>query len=425
MRFLIRGVRVVDPTEGLDGVYSVLIEDGIIREVSEKVLMMDDMAVIGGAGKVLMPGLFDMHVHLREPGYEHKEDIHSGTLAAARGGVTGLLAMPNTYPTVQSAEVVRDIKKRIDEKAVVEVKLTGSITKGLQGLEMSDIQEMIIEGIVAVTDDGRTTMSVDFMKEAFNTIKPHDMVLISHAEDHDIVEGGAVHEGEVSKELGIAGIPAAAEYNIVRRDIALAKETGAKLHIAHISTKEAVQAVREAREQGLAVTAEAGPHHFMLTDETLKTAGTLAKVNPPLRSEDHRQAVEQGLIDGTITCIATDHAPHTLEEKNKDFYKAPFGISGVELSLAFTYSHFVKTGKLDWTSIVDKMAVNPRVLLNLPVPCVKVGEKANLALFDMTVERTLKNENMVSRGKNTPFEGLQVSGDVVMTMYDGKVVYRG
>ncbi len=433
-------VRLIEPSLKIDGLYNVTLENGVISEISAPLQLelpvnlganspefldtaTDQVTVIDGLGKVLLPGLFDMHVHLREPGYEHKETIASGTLAAARGGVTGVLAMPNTYPTVESGEIVKDIQNRIKQTAVIDVKLTGSITKGLQGRELSDLSDMFEAGIVAITDDGRTTMSEVFMAEAMDFIKGPDSVLISHAEDHDMVKGGAIHQGDVSESLGLKGIPAEAEYKIVARDIALAKQTGARLHIAHISTKEAVQFVREAQAQGLPITAEAGPHHFMQTDELVKTQGTLAKVNPPLRSEDHRAAVEAGLLDGTITIIATDHAPHTLEEKSADMYAAPFGISGVELSLAFTYTHFVKTGKFDWLTLAHKMAVAPRVLLHQAVPRLEVGAVANMVLFDPQVDRVICNADLVSKGKNTPFEGMTVSGDVLATWYQGKVVY--
>jgi dihydroorotase len=423
---LIRHVHIIDPTAGLDGVYTLILENGKILEITQKdssLMVVDE--VIEGQGKILIPGLFDMHVHLREPGYEHKEDIASGTRAAARGGVTGVLAMPNTSPVVEDSHIVRDIKARIHEKAVVGVELTGSITKGLKGDVLSNLEDMFCEGIIAITDDGRTTMSEILMRQAMQIIKGPGAVLISHAEDHDMVVGGAMHEGQVSKDLHIKGIPAEAEYKIVRRDIALAKETGAKLHIAHISTKESVEAVREARANGLPVTAEAGPHHFMLTDEVVRVKGALAKVNPPLRSEEHRLAVEEGILDGTIDCIATDHAPHTLEEKSKGMDESPFGISGVELSLTLCYTHFVKSKKLTWPSLVQKMAIGPRSLLGLEVPSIRVGSMAEFVLFNPNAERVLVNADLTSRGKNTPYEGMRLYGDVEGTWYNGKCVYRG
>ncbi len=421
---LIKNVTVVDPSLDLHQKRDVRIAEGVIREIAPALAASADERVIEAEGSYIFPGLFDMHVHLREPGQEHKEDIASGTAAAARGGVTGVLAMPNTTPTVQSREIVEDVQRRIAERAKVQVELTGSITKGLRGEELSDLADMIDAGIVAITDDGRTTMSEAFMIEAYNIIKPHHLVLISHSEDHDIVDGGAVHAGKVSEDLGIKGIPPEVECNIVKRDIALAEQTGAKLHIAHISTKQSIEAVRDAQRRGLPVTAEACPHHFCLTDDILYTAGNLAKVNPPIRSEEHRAAVEAALLDGTINCIVTDHAPHTLEEKARDIYKAPFGISGVELSLSLTYSHFVKSGKMTIDRMVELMAIQPRQLLGLDVPQIKVGERANMTLFNPDVERTIRAEEMVSRGKNIPYEGMKVSGDVVMTFYDGAIVYE-
>ena len=305
-----------------------------------------------------------------------------------------------------------------------DVKLSGSITKGLQGMALSEIEGMIDQGIVAITDDGKTTMSVKLMTEAMAIIAKRDVVLISHAEDHDMVKGGAMHAGEISEKLGIVGIPAEAEYGIVKRDIELAKATGARLHIAHISTKEAIDFVRSAQEMGLPITAEAGPHHFMLTDQQIEAVGTLAKVNPPLRSEYHRKAVEDAIIEGVIGVIATDHAPHSLEEKAKDIYAAPFGISGVELSLALTYTHFVTTGKLTWLELAQKMCLAPRRILNLPVHPIAVGQPADMVLFNCEARSIHKNEEMVSKGKNTPFEGLAYEGDVVATWHLGQLVYQ-
>ncbi len=421
---LIKAARLIDPTQQIDKIVDIRIVEGRIEQIDQALQAKSDERVIAAGGQWLFPGLFDMHVHLREPGQEHKEDIASGTAAAARGGVTGLLAMPNTDPTVDCRAVVDDVKRRIADKAVVQVELTGSITKGLNGQALADIGEMIDGGIIAITDDGRTTMSQQFMTEAYQIIKPHQLVLISHAEDHDIVDGGVVHEGMVSRDLGLKGIAPCVEYNIVRRDIALAEQTGARLHIAHISTAESIDAVRAAQRRGLPITAEACPHHFMLTDQILYRAGNLAKVNPPIRSEVHRAAVEAALLDGTISCIVTDHAPHTLAEKARDIYEAPFGISGVELSLSLSYSHLVKSGKLSINRLIELMAIQPRQLLHLEVPQIKVGQLANFVLFDPAVERVIRADEMVSRGKNIPYEGMTVYGDVKLTYCAGRIVYE-
>ncbi len=421
---LIKNATVIDPSQNIHKKSDIRISAGIIQAVDELLSPLKDERVVEAADCFIFPGLFDMHVHLREPGQEHKEDIASGTAAAARGGVTGVMAMPNTTPTVDSKAVVEDVKRRIAEKAKVQVELTGSITKGLRGEALSEIPQMIESGIIAITDDGRTTMSQDFMVQAYQIIKPHDLVLVSHSEDHDIVDGGAVHAGSVSADLGIKGIPPEVESNIVIRDIKLAEQTGARLHIAHISTKQSIEAVRAAQKRGLPITAEACPHHFVLTDDILYKAGNLAKVNPPIRSEEHRLAVEQGLLDGTIGCIVTDHAPHTLEEKAQDIYKAPFGISGVELSLSLSYTHFVKSGKMTMERLIELMAIQPRQLLHLNVPQIKVGQPANLVVFDPTVKRTIRAAEMVSRGKNIPYEGMTVDGDVKMTYYNGEIVYE-
>lgn len=425
MKLLIKQARLVDPSQNCDQICDVLIKNGVITAIEPRLDNHADMHVIDATGHVLIPGLFDMHVHLREPGFEYKEDIASGTRAAARGGVTGVLAMPNTNPTVDSAHTVRDIQARIKDKALVQVALTGSITKKLSGKMLADIDDMIAQGIVAITDDGRTTMSHDLMRQAYDIIKPHDITLISHSENHDTVGRGAIHEGDVSRQLGIDGIPPEVESSIVIRDIQLAKEQGARLHIAHISAEKSIAAVRVAQRSGLPVTAEACPHHFILTDQIVLKAGTLAKVNPPVRSERHRAAVEQGLLDGTINCIVTDHAPHTLKEKSRDFYEAPFGISSVELSLSLSYTHFVHTGKMSWKRLVELMAINPRKLLGMAVPRVAIGQKANLALYNPKVKRVINAADFVSKGVNMPYQDIECQGDVVLTLYDGAVVYKG
>lgn len=425
MKLLIKQARLVDPSEQLDCTCDVLIEDGVITAVESVLQTPANARVIEAEGHVLTPGLFDMHVHLREPGFEYKEDIASGTQAAARGGVTGVLAMPNTNPTVDSADTVRDILARIKDKALVQVALTGSITKKLSGKALADIEDMVTAGIVAITDDGRTTMSHDLMRQAYDIIKPHGITLISHSENHDTVGRGAIHQGAVSAQLGIDGIPPEVESSIVIRDIQLAKEQGARLHIAHISAEDSIKAVRAAQQSGLPVTAEACPHHFILTDQVVLTVGTLAKVNPPIRNEQHRAAVEQGLLDGTINCIVTDHAPHTLDEKARDFYKAPFGISGVELSLSLSYTHFVHTAKMSWLRLVELMAINPRKLLGLAVPRIAVGQRANLALYNPQIKRVINAADFVSKGVNMPYQDRVCQGDVVLTLYDGNIVYQG
>lgn len=410
MRILIRGGRVVDPTQQLDKVTDLVIENGAVASVGETEQAVDE--IVDAHGMIVAPGLVDMHVHLREPGYESKETIRTGTLAAVSGGVTTVACMPNTNPAIHDAEVVNWIKRRSAETAHARVEIVGSITRDLSGLELSDIEEMLAAGIIGISDDGKTTMDEALMEKAMILIAGKGIPLISHAEDHLLSAGGAMNDGPLAQALGIPGIPAKAEWAIVARDIQLAERTGARLHIAHISTKEAVELVRAAKARGVKVTAEAAPHHFILTDASVAAEKTETKVNPPLRSDQDVAAVLAAIADGTIDAIATDHAPHDLLSKSTAYTKAAFGISGIETSLALSYTELVLSERISMSQLIGLMSANPAEILGLKRGSLRPGWVADVIVFDPTKEWYIESEKFVSQGKNSPFNGMKVFGAV-------------
>lgn len=424
MRILFKNGTLIDPRNKRNGQYDLLIEAGVVIAVQETITTEADQ-VYDLTGKIVVPGFVDMHVHLREPGFEYKEDIESGTRAAVKGGVTTVACMPNTNPVISTAKVVTYIQNKTAEKGVCKVEIVGSISKGLSGDALSDMEDMLKAGIVAVSDDGRTTMDSSLMMQAFQKIKPYNGVLISHAEDHTLTVGASIHEGEVSRRLGLKGIPSAAEYLIVERDIALCEAADSKLHIAHISTQESIEAVRSAKKKGLAVTCEVGPHHFILTDDRIKSAeDTQFKVNPPLRSESDVKATLMGIVDGSIDAIATDHAPHSFEDKHKPMLEAAFGISGIETSFALGYTYLVKSGLISLERLVDMMSAKPAKILGLDAGGLGVGDDADLVVLDIEKDWVIDSKTFVSKGKNTPFNGFKVTGRVDMTFVNGKLVYQ-
>lgn len=420
MKLLIKGGHIVDPSQGIDSVEDILIEDGIITSIGKDLDRAE--TVIDASGCVVAPGLVDMHVHLREPGFEYKETIRTGTRAAATGGVTTVACMPNTKPAIHSSEVVRWIQKKAETDACIHVEIVGSITRDLSGEVLSDIKDMIAAGIIAISDDGKTTMDEKLMEQAMTMIAPTNIPLISHAEDHNLSAGGAMHKGEQSERLGIPGIPSEAEWRIVERDIALAEKTGAKLHIAHISTKESVELVREAKRKGIRVTAEAGPHHFTLTDEAVTGEKTETKVNPPLRAHSDVEAVIGALLDGTIDAIATDHAPHDAASKQVPYAQASFGISGIETSLALSYTELVLKRGMPVAKLIALMATNPAAILGVERGTLKPGASADIIIIDTDKKWTVDPEVFESMGKNTPFKDVVVQGLVRDVFAGGKCI---
>lgn len=420
MKLLIKDGRIVDPAQNLDTIADLLVEDGIIRAIGTDPVEAEQ--ILDAAGCIVAPGLVDMHVHLREPGFTHKETLRTGARAAAAGGVTTVACMPNTNPAIHSADVVRWIQEKAQTDACIRVEIVGSITRDLSGTQLAEVEAMIRAGIIAISDDGKTTMDEALMEQAMVLIAEAGIPLISHAEDHTLSAGGAMHLGEQSEILGIPGIPAEAEWKIVERDIRLAEKTGARLHIAHISTREGVELVRSAKRKGLPVTAEAGPHHFLLTDASVTAEKTETKVNPPLRTDADREAVIAGLLDGTIDAIATDHAPHDAASKQVPYAQAAFGISGIETSLALSYTELVLGRGLPVSKLIALMAANPARILGLPSGTLKPGAAADIIIIDPEKRWTIDPAAFESMGKNTPFTGTAVQGFVRDVLLGGSII---
>ncbi|MEW6106753.1 MAG: dihydroorotase, partial [Bacillota bacterium] len=374
-------------------------------------------------GKVVLPGLIDMHVHLREPGREDEETIETGTLAAARGGFVAVACMPNTDPPLDTGAAVRFVLSRARETGHVRVLPVGAITRGLGGTELAEIGELRRAGAVAISDDGRPVTNATVMRHAMEYASMFDMPVISHAEDVELSAGGAINEGYWSTRLGLPGIPAAAEETMVARDIFLAELTGARLHIAHVSTAGSVELIRRAKEKGILVTCEATPHHFTLTDEAVAGYDTNTKVNPPLRTQRAVEAVRQGLADGTIDVIASDHAPHTAEEKEVEYELAAFGMIGLETSLALAVTELVRPGILTLGQLVERMSYGPARTLGLDWPGIVPGAEANITVLDPDASFVVDPAGFASRSRNTPFSGRRLFGKVVATVVEGRLAY--
>jgi dihydroorotase len=424
MKIVLNNVRLINPDQNLNETNNLLIENGLIAKIGN--LSKDDLSsteIFDLEGKVCSPGLFDMHVHLREPGREDTETVLTGSNAAAAGGFTGVACMPNTNPAIDSAEVVNFIKKK-SEKHLVDVYPIGAVSKERKGEHLAPIAELVTAGAVAFSDDGVAVKSASLLRNAMEYLKMYDLPIIEHCEDESLA-GGAMNEGTVSTLLGLPSIPTVAEDLTVMRDIAVAEYVDGRIHIAHISSKKAVQLVREAKAKGLKVTAEVTPHHFTLTDEALSTYDSNYKMNPPLRTEEDVKAMIEGLIDGTIDCIASDHAPHSVEEKEAEFIYAPNGILGLETQLGLALSELVHKNHLTLNQLVEKLSVNPRRILNIPVPQIKVGEKANLTIFDPDEIWTVDIKKFKSKSKNSPFDKRLLTGKSVMVINNSKMFVDG
>ncbi|GBC60374.1 dihydroorotase [Desulfonema ishimotonii] len=422
MRILIRGGWLLDPGHS-EGVADILVEGGRIADIRAGG-MADVRAdrVIHAAGKIVTPGLIDMHVHFREPGQEHKETIESGCLAAAAGGFTAVCTMPNTQPANDSPQVTASVLEKAGAAGTVSVWPVGAISRALKGERLCDYGELRAAGVIALSDDGMPVMNSLLMRRAMAAAKAAGLPVISHSEDLDLVADGVMNEGETASGMGLPGIPNAAESIAVMREIALCELTGAPLHIAHVSTAESVRAIRAAKGLGIPVTAETAPHYFTLTDAAVLKYGTNAKMNPPLRSEADRQAIRQGLADGTIDVIATDHAPHAVHEKNVRFEKAPNGIIGLETSLPISL-RLVEDGVLTMAQLIEKMAVNPARILGLDNR-LKTGNAADITIIDPGKAHTIRAEHFRSLSRNTPFDGWNVTGKAVLTLAAGKIVFE-
>lgn len=419
MKILIRNIRAVDVN--LDTTADILIENGRITKIAQNISETADR-VIDGTGLTAMPGLFDMHVHFRDPGQTHKEDILTGAKAALAGGVTGVLAMPNTNPPVDSAETIRYIIDKAKDTGVA-VYPVACITKGMAGEELTDFAELKSAGAAALSDDGRPVKSAELMRQALAETKAQNMIITSHCEDLDIINGGIMHKGSVAEELGVKGMDRASEDYITAREIILASSVGARVHIAHVSTEGSVEIIRAAKRLGVPVTCETAPHYFMFTHEKLRSRNANDRMNPPLREESDRLAIEAAVLDGTIDCIVTDHAPHTQEEK-ADFAKAPNGIVGLETSLAATLTALYHTGKCSLQDIVKMMSAKPRAILGLPEVKLSENAEANLILVDTEKKWIVDPEKLHGKSCNTAFRGTELTGKPVMTITEGIIRYE-
>ncbi len=407
--------RIVDPVEGIDAQGAVTISDGVISEV--------ELGAAAPAGLVLAPAFVDPHVHLRTPGREDEETIESGTAAAAAGGYCAIVAMPNTDPVVDSASVLQALLERAREEALVPTGFTAAISKGQQGEELTEMAELAAAGALAFTDDGRPVASAQLMRRALAYSAVAERPLALHCEEPSLTRGGHMHEGAVSAELGLGGWPSVGESVMVERDLALAAYEGRPVHLQHLSARESVDAVRRAREAGVRVSAEASPHHLCATDELVRTLDPNVKMNPPLRTEDDRRALVDGLVDGTIDCVATDHAPHAVHEKDVPFEAAPFGVTGLETAFAALHTYLVREGEVSLAILLERLSAGPARALGLPVPRVAVGEPANLVLLDLDAEWTVREDAFRSRSTNSWLLGRTLTGAVVRTIAGGRVVF--
>lgn len=418
-KILIKNGRVIDPVNNRDEIADVLIENDKISNIDSDISDAD-AEIIDAKDKVVCPGLIDMHVHLREPGREDKETIYTGTRAAAAGGFTAVACMPNTDPIADKESVIYQMLRKAKQAGFATVHPIGAITKNSQGTDLSEIGELVEAGAVAVSDDGMPVMNSDIMRRAMEYVKMFDIPVISHAEDKNLAGDGVMNEGKVSTRLGMRGIPNVAESIMIARDITLAELTGAALHIAHLSTKEGVELIRNAKKKGVRVTAEVTPHHLILTDDMLESYDPNLKMNPPLRTQEDVEALKEGLIDGTIDVIASDHAPHTIEEKDVPFDEAPFGIIGLETMLGLILTEFVEKKVLTLEQLIEKMSINPSRILNLNYGNLEKGATANITIIDLNKKWTVNPEEFYSKAINTPFVNYELKGKSILTIVEGK-----
>lgn len=422
MSLLIKGGRVIDPSQKLDDALDVLVENGLVKEIGRNLSAPADAKIIDASGKYVVPGLIDMHVHLRDPGLEYKEDIVSGTRAAVSGGFTSVCCMPNTKPTIDNKAVASYIVNKAKSDGFCNVFPVGSITYGLSGDRMAEMGELKESGCVAVSDDGRPVTNSELMRRSLQYAAGIGIMVISHAEELELVGEGVMNEGFTSTELGLKGIPSVAEDIATSRDIILAEYTGTPIHIAHVSTKGSVRIIRDAKARGVKVTCETAPHYFTLTDDAVRGYNTNAKMNPPLRGADDVVAIKEGLRDGTIDCIATDHAPHHIDEKDVEFNVAMNGIIGLETSLPLSLK-LVEEGILTLDQLVDKMSCNPSVLLSLGRGTLKAGAAADITVIDPSLEWVVEADKLSSKSKNSPWLGQKMKGAAVATVVDGDLKF--
>ncbi|MBN1470954.1 MAG: dihydroorotase [Syntrophaceae bacterium] len=429
MKLLLTGARIIDPAQKIDSRMDIFLEDGKISKMgtdiskslksksSEKITKIIDLA-----GMILVPGLMDMHTHLREPGFEYKETIASGAAAAVAGGFTSIACMPNTSPINDNRSVTEFIRRKSAEASLVNVYPIGAISRNSEGLQLSEFWDLKEAGIVALSDDGKPVMNSALMRRAMEYAFSLQLPIISHCEDTNLSADGTMNEGYYSTILGLSGIPSIAEETMVARDISIAEFTNTLVHIAHVSTAGSVHLIREAKKRGIKVTAETAPHYFTLTDESLRGYNTNFKINPPLRSSQDVMAIKEGLADGTIDVIACDHAPHARTDKEVEFEYAASGISGLETSLSLSLN-LIQSKILNWSELITKMSLNPARILNLQKGTLETGADADITVIDPLLKWTVDVQAFRSRGKNSPFHGRQMQGKAILTIVGGEIKY--
>ena len=421
MKLLIKGGRLIDPKAGIDGVYDLLIDEAKIIEISETI-PDDGCEIIDATGKYVMPGLVDAHCHLRDPGFEYKEDIETGTRSAAKGGFTSIACMPNTNPVADNEAVIKYIIQKAEQEGYVNVYPIGAISKGQLGEELAEIGELKFAGAVAISDDGNPVVRSSLMKKALQYASMFDITVISHCEDLDLAENGVMNEGYMSTIMGLKGIPAAAEEAMVARELILSEYTGIPIHIAHVSTALSVEMIRNAKKRGVKVTCETCPHYFSLTEKACEGYNTNAKINPPLRTEADVKAIIEGIADDTIDIIATDHAPHHADEKNIEFSLAANGIVGFETALPLAVTKLVRPGIISMTKLVEKMSLNPAKLLSINKGTLQIGSTADITIVDINEKFTVDVNKFQSKSKNSPFGGMELYGAAWGTIVAGNVI---
>ena len=440
MDILIKGGHVINPATKMDEVADVRIENDVIAEIGKNLKAKKTDRVIQAKGYYVMPGFIDMHVHFRDPGFEQKEDIYTGMAAAAHGGYTTVLTMPNTKPVVDNADVVNYVHTKAASGHCIHVMQVGAVTKGQQGKELAYIKGMVEAGIPAISEDGKSVMNAEVYREGMLEAAKYGIPVLAHCEDINMVNGGVMNADAKAKELDMPGITNSVEDVIIARDIVLSKETGAQLHLCHCSTADSVKMVKLAKEEGLKVSAEVCPHHFTLTSDDIKKfvpqiengiliphetdADTNYKMNPPLRTGKDVEALKEGLRDGIMEVISTDHAPHTFDDKNTSMKKAPFGIVGLETAACLTYSELVLGGYLTPMQMAEKMSYNPARIIGIDKGDIQPGKKADVVLFDPNETYRIDKNTFASKGRNTPFDGREVTGRVKLTICDGNIVYE-
>lgn len=421
---LLRNGHLVDPSQAIDGVTDIRIENGVVSEVGPDLPEQDGEEIIDLSGCYVMPGLIDTHVHLRDPGQEESEDLESGSKAAIAGGFTTVVAMPNTFPVVDNVPIVRYIKDKSARLGYADVLPTAAITKGQEGQEITEIGFLRDAGVIAFTEDGKSVANSGILRKAMTYSKPYDVLFMSHCEDKDLKGAGCMNAGALATEMGLGGIANEVEDIIIMRDIMLAKMTGVRLHIQHLSTASGLELVREAKAKGLPVTCEVTPHHLFLTEDAVRGYNTDAKVAPPLRTAADNEALINGLKDGTITCIGTDHAPHSSDKKDVEFERAANGISSIEIAFPLIWTHLVETGRFTLSEIVSIMSCNPAELLRIDRGSLSVGKVADVLIFDPETERAVNPQEFYSKGKNCPYTGEVLRGWPSMVLRAGRVVLK-